>query len=264
MRFGVCARIEDAGVLAHEGYDYMELSVAGDLMPDAGDAAWAEKRRAIEAMPLRPEAFNSFVRAGKIVGPEADTEYLRRYVDTALTRAAQVGGSIIVFGSGGARAIPEGFPLAEAERQLSEFLTLCADASDRTGVVVAIEPLHRGECNFVNLVSEGAQWARRINRPGVQNLADTFHIERENEPIAAIVGSADVLAHTHTADTGRFAPGTGVYDHVALFQTLHAANYDARLSIECTWRDFRAEVGPALDHLRNAYAAVHTPRYTSE
>jgi sugar phosphate isomerase/epimerase len=253
MRFGVCTGTEHADALASAGYDYIELSVAGDLTPDASEADWAEKRRAIERMPLHAEAFNSFVRTGKIVGPEADPARLRRYVETALTRAAQVGGSIIVFGSGGARNIPEGFPYEEAEKQLREFLDYCAESSERTGVVVAIEPLHRGECNVINLVSEGAEWARRLGHIGVRNLADTFHMERENEPLTAIVASADVLAHTHTADTGRFAPGTGTYDHVAFFRALREANYDVRLSVECTWRDFPSELGPALEHLRAAY-----------
>lgn len=257
MRFGVCAGIDSAGIAAEAGCDYIELSAAGDLMPDATDAEWAEKRRAIEQLPLRPEAFNSFVRTGKIVGPEADPARLRRYVETALTRAAQVGGAIIVFGSGGARSIPDGFPKEEAEKQLREFLLTCADASDRTGVIVAIEPLQRGECNFLNLVSDGAKRAREIGRAGVQNLADTFHIECENEPLSAIVESADVLAHTHTADTGRYAPGTGTYDHLAFFRALKEARYDARLSIECTWRDFASEIGPALQHLRNRHAEAN-------
>jgi sugar phosphate isomerase/epimerase len=65
-----------------------------------------------------------------------------------------------------------------------------------------------------------------------------------------------VLAHTHTADTGRFAPGTGTYDHLAFFRALREANYDARLSVECTWRDFASEIGPALAHLRTAYASA--------
>lgn len=253
MRFGVCAGIGQAELLAEAGYDYIELSAAGDLVQEANETDWAEKRWAIDAMPLRPEAFNSFVRTGKIVGPEADFERLRRYVQTTLARAAQVGGAVIVFGSGGARNIPEGFPREEAERQLRDFLNLCADASERSGVAVAIEPLHRGESNIINRVSEGAAWAREIGRPGVRNLADTFHMEREEEPLWAILASADVLAHTHTADTGRFAPGTGTYDHVTFFRILRAARYDSRLSSECTWTDFAAQIGPSLAHLKTAW-----------
>ena len=55
------------------------------------DSAWAEKRARIEAMPLPVESFNSFVRTGKVVGPEADWERLERYVHTATARAARTG-----------------------------------------------------------------------------------------------------------------------------------------------------------------------------
>ncbi len=255
MRFGVCAGSETAGQLAAAGYDYIELSVAGDLIPDEDAGAWNEKRRALETLPLRAEAFNSFVRTGKIVGPDADFDRLRRYVTTALERAAQIGGKIIVFGSGGARNLPDGFPRETALRQLRDFLALCADASDTTGVIVAIEPLQRAESNVINLVSEGAELAREVGRPGVKNLADTFHMEREGEPVSAIVASADVLVHTHTADTDRNAPGTGTYDHTAFFRALRAARYDAHLSIECGWQGrFAEQIGPALAHLKAAHA----------
>ncbi|MEI6431128.1 MAG: sugar phosphate isomerase/epimerase, partial [bacterium] len=70
---------------------------------------------------------------------------------------------------------------------------------------------------------------------------------------STIYDVADVLAHTHTADTGRGAPGTGVYDHAALFKTLHDARFDARISIECNWKDLPSEVGPALAKLREAH-----------
>ncbi|HZT42528.1 MAG TPA: sugar phosphate isomerase/epimerase family protein [Chthonomonadaceae bacterium] len=254
MRFGVCAGIEAAPLLADAGYDYIELSVAGDLIPDEDDEAWAEKRRSIEAMPLRTEAFNSFVRAGKIVGPEADSERLRRYVSRALSRAEGVGGAVIVFGSGGARNIPEGFPREMARRQLIDFLRFCADASAKTGVIVAIEPLHRAETNFIHRVREGAEIARILGREGVRCLADTYHMEMEEEPLSAIVDSADVLAHAHTADTNRYAPGAGTYDHVAFFRALREAGYDLRVSIECNWQGrFADQIGPALAHLKAAH-----------
>lgn len=257
MRFGVCAGVESAPILEEAGYDYMELSVAGDLAPETSEAEWAAHRRRIEQMPLPVEAFNSFVRSGKIVGPEADFERLRRYVDTALARAAAVGGSIIVFGSGGARQVPEGFPRSEAEHQILRFLQLCAEASARTGVKVAIEPLHRGECNILNLVSEGAAYARKVGHPGVGVLADTFHMEREEEPLQAIREAANVLLHVHTADTNRLAPGTGHYNYQAFFQTLRTAGYDARLSIECNFEGKLADLaGPALAHLKAAYTAA--------
>jgi sugar phosphate isomerase/epimerase len=257
MRFGVCAGVDKAEPLARLGYDFIELSAAGDLAPDNGDeTVWNETRRQIDALPLRPEAFNSFVRTGKIVGPDADPERLQRYVHTALTRAAQVGGKIIVFGSGGARNVPDAFPRDAARRQILDFLGWCADAHETSGVIVVVEPLNKSESNILNTVGEGAEYVRALNRAGVRNLADTYHMEKDGEPLSAIEASRDVLAHVHTADTGRNAPGTGVYDHAALFRTLVRAGYDGRISIECGWMDFEREAAAALTHLRQARTAA--------
>lgn len=253
MRFGVCAGRDKAALLAAAGYDYIELGAAAELVPGENEETWSAKRSLLDQMPLRPEAFNLFVPGSlRIVGPDVDSARLERYVQTTLSRAAQVGGKVIVFGSGGARRIPDGFAREPAERQIVAFLGYCAEASDRTGVTVVVEPLNKGESNIINSVAEGADFVRRVGRGGVRNLADTYHMEKDDELLSAITENADVLAHVHTADTGRFAPATGAYDHVAFFAALQAAGYDSRVSIECTWRDFDAEIGPALAHLRRA------------
>ena len=257
MRFGVCAGTDKAEILTAAGYDFIELSVAEDVM-GVEDAEWLHARRRLLALPLPPETFNSFVRTGKIVGPDVDFDGLTRYVQTALARAADIGGKIIVFGSGGARNVPEGFLVETAKRQMGDFLNLCADVSEQTGVVVAIEPLRRAESNIINRVSEGAEWARQIGRSGVRNLGDTYHMEQEGETLTALVKSRDVLAHVHVADDKRLAPGTGSYDYVSLFGVLRDAGYDARVSIECGFgADFAGEVTHALAHLRTAYDAAN-------
>ncbi|MDX1933964.1 MAG: sugar phosphate isomerase/epimerase family protein [Capsulimonadales bacterium] len=263
MRFGICTGIGNAPILRSAGYDYIEMSVAGDLIPDDPEESWATKRAAIREMTgttgLLPEAFNSFVRSGKIVGPEADFARLERYVRTALTRAAEVGGKIIVFGSGGARNVPDGFDRADAEAQIVRFLHLCADAHETTGVTVVIEPLNRGESNILNTVAEGAEFVRRVDRPGVRNLADTYHMMKDGEPLSAVTVHGATLAHAHTAEAGtRSAPGTGDTDFRAILSAFRAAGYDGRLSIECGWKDMATEAGPALASLRAAYSAAHS------
>lgn len=261
MRYGVCGGVDRAMRLAEAGYDYIEPAVSAVLVPDSDEAAWTEHRRKLDAMPLRPEAFNMFVPARlKVVGPEVDATALEAYVHSALARAAQVGGKIIVFGSGGARKVPDSFSRDEARAQIIRFLGWCADAYEKTGVVVVTEPLNQTECNILNSVGEGAEYVQAVGRPGVRNLADSYHMEKDGEPLEEIVRYGSTIAHTHTADTGRFAPGTGEYDHAALIRALRTIGYaqhtDTRLSIECTWKDFDAEVGPALTHLQHAYSAA--------
>ena len=180
MEFGVCAGRDKARILADAGYDYIELSVAADLMGVSEDD-WAGRRDEILALPLPVRSFNSFIRERKIVGADVNLPRLRQYVETAMARARDVGGEVIVFGSGGARRVPDGFESAMAERQIRDFLRVCADVSEKMGVVVAIEPLNRQECNVITSIADAATLALPLDHAGVRLLADTYHMEKDGE-----------------------------------------------------------------------------------
>ena len=250
MRLGVCAPIEKAAVLARAGADYIELACAAMLIPDADDADWEPLRLQIAASPLPAEVFNVLITSGKIVGPEADAGRLHRYVDTAARRAALCGAEYIVLGSGGARRVDPGVDEDAAMLQFKQFLGSCEEAGTRHGVTYVIEPLNRAETNFVNSVASGAELVRAVNTPHIKLLADSYHMDEEDEPNEVLVRTNGLIKHAHTADTRRVPPGQGHFDHTAFMRTLRIAGYRGRLSIECRWGDFDAEVGPALAHLR--------------
>ncbi len=257
MKIGVCAGPDDARMLAEAGADYIECGVVGTLMPLADDSAWLKMRSALLTSPLPLETFNLFLPGDfRLVGEPSevtDPTVIRRYVFTALRRARDVSGSLIVFGSGGARRVPASFPRDTAADQIRSFLSVCAEASDETGVVIAIEPLNTAECNIINTVSEAVrEYVAVLNHPGIRVLADTYHMERENEPITAIATYATFLAHVHTADTNRVPPGQGEYDHATLFDLLRRIGYAGRVSVEARFTNLAGEIGAVMSHLRAA------------
>jgi sugar phosphate isomerase/epimerase len=254
MKFGVCAGVDKAKVLAEAGYDYIELPV-GSVMPEAEEAVYNQRRKELLACPLVPEAFNSFLPGDlKIVGPAVDTQRVRRYLANALKRVSEVGGQVLVFGSGGARNVPEGFSRQRAWSQLVEFLHMAADQADASGVTLAAEPLNRSECNIINTVPEAVALAEDVNRPPVRVLADLYHISEDQEPLDNVLKAGTLLAHVHVADTGRFYPGSGSYDYSGFFGRLKQIGYNARTSAEGRWTDFDSEVAKALPFLRDAWS----------
>ena len=81
------------------------------------------------------------------------------------------------------------------------------------------------------------------------------------EPPDSILPWASLLAHAHVAEREeRTPPGRHGDDLRPYLAALPRAGYDGRLSIECTWRAFPAEVGPAIATLRRQWLEVEGAR----
>ena len=254
MRFGCCAGPEMGKALAQAGYDYIELSVSRHLQPEVADQDWAHLRRAIEAQPLPAEAFNTFLPGDlKVTGSLVDRERLGRYLHVAFERAGKLGGQAVVFGSGGARNVPEGFPRERAWQQLLDFVREAGDEAARVGVIVCAEPLNRDESNVINDLCEAVRLAQQAEHHQVKALADLYHMVREKEPMEHLADVGDWISHVHVADTDRRPPGTGSYPYPAFFCSLQRVGYNGRCSVECRWEDLAQECGSALEFLRQMW-----------
>jgi len=253
MRFGCCCSIEQAEIAHTAGFDYLECTVVS-LLPEANEAMFAPVLEKYRAAPLPVRACNVFLPGDvKVVGPDVDWLRVQSYVRTALRRVRLIGADVVVFGSGGARRVPDGFAAAAAETQLTDFLRFVADVATTHGITVVIEPLNRKESNILNSVDEGVTLARRVNQPSISVLADFYHMDEEQEPLQHLVEYKDWLKHIHVADTGRRAPGTGHYPYPEFVDLLRQANYDGLVSIECRWENFADEAGPACRFLHQVF-----------
>ena len=157
-------------------------------------------------------AFLTIASAGS-QGQPAQPRFASGGIQVVANRAVLSRGSfgarLVVFGSGTARAIPDGFPREQATEQLVTFLRLVAQVATANEIIIAIEPLNRKESNVINSVADGVALAAQVNRAPIRVLADFYHMDEENEPLAHISQYKNWLAHIHVADTGRLAPGTG-------------------------------------------------------
>lgn len=245
MKFGVCGNLSRLPSIMEAGYDYIEMNFSTlALMPEEEFVALRDE---LTRRNFRAEAFNGFFKADVVLyGEKADLNAIAAYCETGFSRAAQLGGEVAVLGSGGARSIPEGMTKEEAEEQFCRVLAVCGDVAQKYGMRIAIEPLRASECNFINLVSEGAVICRRVNHPAVKLLVDFFHFWSGNEPISALVDAADVLIHAHLArpNADRAMPREEDYETVALWgKTLREIGYTGRLSLEGSHgKDFEASI----------------------
>jgi|YNPNPStandDraft_1061719.scaffolds.fasta_scaffold16601_2 sugar phosphate isomerase/epimerase len=256
MRFGCCVGLDKIGVVQDAGYDYVELPVA-TVKAESPDAEFEPIREQIQAFSIVPEAWNCLLPGDmKLTGPEVDKYRIERYLRTAFERIEELGGEMVVFGSGGARNVPEGFPMDEARQQIVEFVTLAGQIAGTHGITIAIEPLNAKESNIINSVAEGLEFVALADHPFVRVLADLYHMDEEHEPLDHLVNAGNDLVHTHTADTGRYYPGSGTYPHREFFEKLRSIGYNDRMSVECRWNDFETECAKALEFLRSLDAEV--------
>ena len=250
IRLGICTSIDHAPVMREIGYDYLELNMT--QVAQMSEAAYADLHAAVQASPLPVEAMNSMIPAEyPLCSPEGTGERVRAYLRTAFSRAQALGVQVVVFGSGGARRLPEGMAQAQGYAYLADYLTLAGRMAADYGLSIAIEPLRAQECNILHHVAEAQYLAGRVALPNVGALADLYHMMAGGEDCTAVERG---ILHAHIAERARRAyprkDDGSEADYAAFFRALHRADYAGRVSIEGSCDDFAADARAAYTLLR--------------
>lgn len=233
IRLGICGPIENIEVVAKMGFDYLEAGLT--RLSEIDEAEFRALRDRVQAAPIRVEAFNGMLPAKlRVTGSDVNAQALHEYLDKTFARAKQLGGQIVVFGSSGARNVPDGFPIDMAWRQICNFLRLAERHAIDHDITIAIEPLRRAESNIINMVSEATILASILQLRHVRALADTYHMAISSEPASVLTLCASQIAHVHTANPiGRECPKPNDgEDYAKIMHALKDGGYDARMSIE--------------------------------
>jgi sugar phosphate isomerase/epimerase len=259
-KIGLCTSLNSADKVKAAGYDYVEEGVQKFLTPLEPDDKFAPnlEKSATAALPVY--SYAGFLPGDlKCVGPDAVHDKILDYARTAFARAKAVGSSVIVFGSGAARRVPEGFGTEQAVAQFTELLKRMGPIAAEYGITVVIEPLNKNECNLVNSVKQGARIARAVNHPNICVLADIYHMALEDEGPESIIDAGPLLRHVHIAEKeGRARPGTAPYDFVPYFAALKKIGYSGGISFECRWKNFDEEIAPALTYVKQQLTTAWT------
>ncbi len=120
--------------------------------------------------------------------------------------------------------------LCEQLHELGEFALKC-------GTTVILEPLNRGECFYMRLVSDAAAICRDSQSEGVKCMGDFWHMKEETSDYAAFMSAGTkYLQHVHVASRGaRKMPGEApeVDNYVDGMRALKEMGYDKYISFEC-------------------------------
>src|SRR5580692_5854462 len=254
VRIGYCGPLKDIDAVKAAGFDYMEVRTSEvAALSDADYETVAAKFKQV-ALPVL--SANLFLPSDiKVTGPNVDKERQMEYVRRALDRVSRLGVRLVVFGSGGARQVPEGFSKQEAFQQLVDFGKRIAPEARSRNITIAIEPLRHQETNIVNTAAEGLQWVNAVNDPNIQLMIDYYHFEVEKEDLGDIFKVKDHLRHLHMANpNGRVVPlKWEEYDYAPFFADMREIHYDRMISVEASTKDLRTEGPQAIALLRRAF-----------
>jgi D-psicose/D-tagatose/L-ribulose 3-epimerase len=190
----------------------------------------------------------------KVTGPDIDIDRQTSYLRKALDRVSRLGVRVIVFGSSGARQVPEGFSKQEAFQQLVDFGKRTGPEAQSRNITIAIEPQRREESNIINTIAEALAWVEAVNHPNVQLMIDYYHFEVEKEDPAMVPKVRDHLRHLHMANpNNRVMPlNLEEYNYAPFFAVLRQIRYAGLIGLEASSNNLQGEGPRSIALLRRA------------
>ena len=220
------------------GVEYIELPVTELVSMD--EPAFTEMCRQFEQAPIRCEGVNVlFPGTLRLIGEDVDHCAVTAHLDRAFDRISRLGVPIVVFGSGKAKEIPEGFSRERAEAQLLELLHTLGGYAERYQNTIVLEALNTRECNFVTSIAESYDFVRQVNHPRIKLLVDYYHMATNGEDESILDSLGQDLCHMHFADPdGRTFPVPEKQERYReFFSHIKKIGYDGRLSMETSSKD---------------------------
>ena len=259
MRYGVCLGLkkpERIHSAAAAGFDYIECGFRD--VAEISEEGMSQLMRQLDAEGIGCEAANGFIPSSMpIYRPYSETG-IDRYVRTGFRACRAIGIKTVVFGSGGARNVPDGMSFSDCFRKLIDFIRYtAAPAADAAGVTLAVEPLTRGECNIINTLREGAELAAASGCGNTGVTADIYHMHNcgDGPDEIRLLGAA--VKHGHISfpleREGRnrtFPADAGEYGYREFLAALRDSGV-TRCSVEAGTSDFASDCAAAAKMLRS-------------
>jgi D-psicose/D-tagatose/L-ribulose 3-epimerase len=212
------------------GYDAVELPLF-----EMNLAKYADWGKHLDNAGLARTAVTVRGAADNPISPDAAVRSLGIKNNQRALECAQAAGCSLLVGpyysalgvfSGAGPSAEEWKWGVEGMRQVAEYAGICQ-------VTLALEPLNRFECYFLNTAADMARFCHEVGHPRCRAMLDSFHshIEEKN-PGEAIHSLRGYLQHMHISENDRSTPGSGNVRWDQSFDALAAIGYDGLLVIE--------------------------------
>lgn len=249
MRFSLCnevvrnmpfaAQCELAAALGYDGIELAPFTLGDEAhrLP-AGDIATLRRAASDAGITITSLHWLLVAPAGLSITSD-DASVRARTLDVIaglVTLAAELGATHLVHGSPAQRVLPPGADRAAARARAIDAFAFAGERAAAAGVTYCIEPLDRGQTDFVNTIEEAAAIVRAIGNPALRTMLDTCSAARtETETLDALVAHwlpTGLIAHVHLNDANKRAPGQGAVRFGPVLAALRAQGYAGTAAIE--------------------------------
>lgn len=248
IRLGICNELFEGWELARIcrtiksiGYEGIELApfTLAQRIDDLPVEQLREMRRVIEEAGLTTIGLHWLLAKTEGLHLTHPDPKVRRATEAYLVAlgeaTAELGGSLMVFGSPKQRSLLAGVPHEQAFAWAVESFERVASRLEPMDVSICLEPLAPSETDFCNSIAEAQAIIARVNRANFTLHLDVKAMSADpggsvTELISAHAGRA---GHFHAQDPGNLrGPGMGDCDFGPIMQALRSADYAGWVSVE--------------------------------
>ncbi|MFV1964413.1 MAG: sugar phosphate isomerase/epimerase family protein [Pirellulaceae bacterium] len=229
------------------GYSGIEIApfTISNFVTDIASERRREIRRQAEQAGLQVVGLHWLLAKTKGFHLTSPDPHIRRntarYLGALADFCADLGGTLLIFGSPKQRNLPPGVTRDQGLQYATEVIHAALPLLERAGVQLAMEPLSPGTTNFLRTAAEASELIQRVDSARCQLILDCLAMEHEQAPRAEVIQKyAKSLVHFHANDPNRMGPGFGELDFVPIFKALRNVRYGGWISVEV----FNYQPGP--------------------
>ena len=214
------------------GFEYVELAMQ-DVLPLSDDEFGklvAELQRL--NLPARC-GYNPIPKELMLVGTNVDRAKLDAHVDHLLVRAAALKLKYIDLNSAASWKVPDGFDHDKAFAQLADFSGRFADAANKSGITILIEPMRGTDSNMITNIDEALKLVETVNKPNFQMMVDYSFLRIQNDDLKELLKVGSHLRNVHISNPPKrtYAMDDSESDYAEFFGVLKQIGYRGGLSV---------------------------------
>ncbi len=179
------------------------------------------------------------------------------HLQTLVAQCAQLGGQVMVLGSGRQRRLLDGVTFAQGMQFAAETLTVLGGDLVAHNVRLGIEPLAASD-NFITHAHIAAELVERVACSHIGLTLDVRAMQAETRPRDELIRTyRKYLAHIHVNDASGKGAGMGATDLRPMLSALRATDYRGWISVEAfdATPDAATVARASLDYLKRNWGS---------